>query len=83
MRDIIRWALDQHARLSVPASTLDGTSDLHAAGLTSFATVQLMLALEEKFEVEFPGRMLNRKSWASIQAIESCLKELTQEGLVT
>ena len=61
MQLIIRQALDQHGRLSVPAATLDDAADLFGAGLASFTVVQLMLALEEKLGVEFPDRMLNQK----------------------
>jgi acyl carrier protein len=82
MQLIIRQALDQHGRLSVPAATLDDTADLFGAGLASFTVVQLMLALEEKFGVEFPDRMLNRKSFSSIAAISACLTELTSEKAV-
>jgi len=78
MQKIIRQVLDEHGRLSVAAETLDDSSDLYAAGLTSFAAVQLMLALEERFDSEFPDRMLNRKSWSSIDSIAACLSELTQ-----
>lgn len=76
MKDIIRELLNEHGRLSVPAATLADADDLYAAGLTSFAAVQFMLALEERFDVEFPDRMLNRKSWSSIDMIASCLTEL-------
>ena len=82
MQLIIRQALDQHGRLSVPAATLDDAADLFRAGLASFTVVQLMLALEEKFGVEFPDRMLNRKSFSSIAAISACLTELTSEKAV-
>jgi len=44
--------------------------------------VQLMLALEEQLGVEFPDRMLNRKSFSSIAAISACLTELTSEKAV-
>ena len=82
MQFIIRQALDQHGRLSVPAATLDDAADLFGAGLASFTAVQLMLALEEKLGVEFPDRMLNRKSFSSIAAISACLTELTSENAV-
>ena len=71
IRDILR----QHGRMSNP-ETLSATADLYAAGLTSFAAVQLMLALEEAFDVEFPERMLNRRSFASIEAIARCIDEI-------
>jgi acyl carrier protein len=38
-----------------------------------------MLALEETFDIEFPDRMLNRRSFSSIAAIAGCLHELKAE----
>jgi acyl carrier protein len=76
MNDRIRRLLDEHGRLQVPAASLAETQDLYAAGLTSFAAVQLMLALEEKFDIEFPEHMLNRRSFSSVKSIAECLREL-------
>jgi acyl carrier protein len=72
----IRSILREHGRLAGDVSTLSDESDLFQAGLTSHASVNLMLALEEHFEVEFPERMLHRRTFASIAAIRSCLNEL-------
>ena len=72
----IRSILREHARLAVDIDTLSDASDLFQAGLTSHATVNLMLALEEHFDVEFPERMLHRKTFSSIASIRSCLDEL-------
>jgi acyl carrier protein len=83
MIDQIRGMLDAHGRLPVPADKLAETQDLYAVGLTSFAAVQLMLGLEETFDVEFPERMLNRRSFASIAAIASCLRELAPQQLAS
>ena len=58
----IRDIIIQHARLSADPASLTDTSDLYAAGLTSLTTVNLMLALEDHFNIEFPDRMLDRKS---------------------
>lgn len=74
--DKIRAVLDQFGKLKVPASTLGPDSDLYDAGLTSFASVQLMLGLEEAFDVEFPDTMLNRKTFSSIAAIERAVGEI-------
>ena len=76
MLDTIRTLIAQHGRLSVPAEMLDNDQDLYAAGLTSFSAVQLMLALEDSFGVEFPDRMLNRRSFASVEAIAGCINLL-------
>lgn len=72
----IRRQLETHGRLGAKAAGLTDTQDLAAAGMTSFASVQLMLGLEEAFDIEFPERMLNKRSFASIAAIEACLMEL-------
>jgi acyl carrier protein len=77
MNDTIRRLIDEHGRLSVPASSLTDEQDLYETGLTSFAAVQLMLGLEDAFDIEFPERMLNRRSFASIASIALCISELT------
>ena len=76
VNDMIRALLAQSGRLAVDVATLSDDQDLYAAGLTSFATVQLMLAIEEAFDIEFPERMLNRRTFATIAAIEACIKEI-------
>jgi acyl carrier protein len=74
--DGIRAVLREHARLAVPESALAEDSNLYDAGLTSHASVTLMLALEERFDIEFPERMLRRGAFASIAAIRGGLAEL-------
>jgi acyl carrier protein len=79
MISTIRKLIDEHGRLPFPANSLKEDQDLYEAGLTSFAAVQLMLGLEDAFDIEFPERMLNRRSFASIASIAACLSELTGE----
>lgn len=74
--DDIRAMLREHGRLSVAVDALDDQSNLYEAGLTSHASVNLMLALEEHFDIEFPERMLRRGAFASIAAIRAGLDEL-------
>ena len=73
MDDTIRELLTTHAGLQVPAADLGADADLYGAGMTSFATVQLMLALEEAFDVEFPEDRLNAKTFTTIASIRSAL----------
>ena len=73
MNNTIRGLLKKHAGLPVNVDELADGADLYAAGLSSFASVQLMLALEESFDIEFPDSLLNRKSFQSIEAIERSL----------
>jgi len=72
----IRTVLGEHGRLSQNVAMLEDQSDLFEAGLTSHASVNLMLALEEHFQIEFPERMLHRRTFASIAAIRSSVDEL-------
>ena len=74
--ETIREILTQHGRLPVGVETLEDDSDLYNAGLTSLATVGLMLALEDAFDVEFPETMLSRKTFESIEAISEAIEEL-------
>jgi len=76
LRDQIRQVIAEHARLSVPVGKLGDDSDLFRAGMTSHASVNLMLALEEVFEIEFPESMLRKSTFSSISTIESALSEL-------
>jgi acyl carrier protein len=72
----IRQILAQHGRLSVDAASLTDEGDLYYAGLTSLATVNVMLALENHFDIEFPDSMLSRKTFASIESIAEAVAEL-------
>jgi acyl carrier protein len=68
MTDTIRRVLDDHARLPVDVDTLADDSDLYQAGMTSHASVNVMLALEDAFDVEFPDRLLQRSVRASMRS---------------
>jgi acyl carrier protein len=72
----IRPLLAEHARLRIPVDELSDDADLYEAGLTSLSTVNLMLALEEHFDVEFLDRMLGRKTFGSIRALSAAIAEL-------
>lgn len=76
MNSTIREILSKFGQLPVPVDTISDEADLYAAGLSSFASVQLMLGLEDAFDIEFPDSMLNRKSFASISAIETTVKAI-------
>ena len=76
-REKVREILSQRGRLFAPMSEVMNDSDLYGAGLTSLATVGVMLALEEEFDIEFPDSMLSRKTFATIESLA-----LAVEGLV-
>lgn len=72
----IRKVLDEHAKLSVDATDLDLAADLYELGLTSHASVNVMLALEDTFDIEFPDELLRKSTFASVDSIRSALTEL-------
>lgn len=72
----IRELIGNHKILPVPVANVSDEDDLYELGMSSFASVQLMLALEEAFDIEFPESMLNRKTFATIAAIDRSVSEL-------
>ncbi len=76
----LRALLADHARLGVDVATLADTDDLYAAGMTSHASVTMMLACEDEWDVEFPQHLLKKSTFASIAAIRDALAELDVDG---
>ena len=72
----IRQILASHGRLSVDVSQLADDADLYGAGLTSLITVNLLLAIEDHFDVEFPDELLSRRTFQSIGSLAQAVEEL-------
>jgi len=77
MTDKIRAILVEHGRLTKDAAALGEADDLYQAGMTSHASVNVMLALEGEFDVEFPDHMLKRGVFGSIGSIRAAIDELS------
>ena len=73
----IRGVLRAHARLNADPETLAAGADLYQLGMTSHASVNVMLALEGVFDIEFPDSMLKRSVFSSIESIRNAVRELT------
>ena len=76
METEIREILAEHARLPVEVASLDDDADLYQAGMTSHASVSVMLALEDAFDIEFPETMLRKSTFESVSAISAALTSL-------
>jgi acyl carrier protein len=76
METEIRQVLAEHARLPVDIQDLDDDADLYQAGMTSHASVSVMLALEDAFDIEFPEKMLRKGTFESVSAISAALSSL-------
>ena len=75
----IRAILAQHARLTTDINTLSDASDLYDAGLTSLTPVNLMLAIEDQFDVEFPDELLSRRTFQSIGSLAEAVEGLIEK----
>ena len=75
--ELIRNVLTQHGRIGA-ANSLADEQNLYDAGMTSHASVNVMLALEEHFDVEFPETMLQRSTFESISSLRTALDTLLE-----
>ncbi len=75
----IRTILAEYGRLDADASALDENADLYQAGMTSHASVNVMLALEGAFDIEFPDHLLKRSVFESIAAIRDAVDSLAPQ----
>jgi acyl carrier protein len=78
MRSRIRQILSDQARLPRGLDAVADDDDLYAAGMTSHASVSVMLGLEDEFDVEFPDSLLRKETFESIAAIERALGTLVE-----
>ncbi len=81
VRSEVRRVLRDHARLPVDIGELGDQADLFQAGMTSHASVNVMLALEDAFDVEFPDEMLKASVFQSVAGIADAIGQL-QAGVV-
>ena len=83
MRDLrpeVRDVLRIHARIPNGIDSLSDDADLFEAGMSSHASVTVMLALEDAFDVEFPDSMLKRSVLESVTAIAMAVGELEEQA---
>jgi acyl carrier protein len=76
MEQRVRELLADYGRLDVDPLTIDVDIDLYLCGLTSHACVNVMLALEDEFDIEFPERLLRKSTFESIFAIQDAVSGL-------
>ena len=72
----VKTVLATQAELNQDVNGLDIDADLFAAGMSSRATVGVMLGLESEFDLEFPDSMLRRDVFESIRAIGDAIFSL-------
>jgi acyl carrier protein len=80
MTDEIRQIVADNGKLAVDVTTLAEDDDLFDAGMTSHANVNVMLALEDVYDIEFPEELLRRSTFQSLSAIRDTIEMLLEES---
>jgi acyl carrier protein len=83
MRDLrseVREVLAAHARIPNGIDSLSDNANLFEAGMSSHASVSVMLALEDAFDIEFPDSMLKRSVLQSVTDIALAIGELQEQA---
>ncbi|MGU3501249.1 acyl carrier protein [Mycobacterium sp. C31M] len=80
VRQQIREVLTVQGRLSVDPGLIADDANLYEIGLTSHASVNVMLALEDRFDIEFPDEALTKATFTSIESIERVVADLADIG---
>jgi acyl carrier protein len=76
----IRAVVKEYGGLTADADTVAPDADLYAAGMTSFASVEVMLGLEEKLGITFPQDMIGRETFLSLAAMASAVAEISSRS---
>ena len=79
MDETIRSVLGSEGKLYGDAATIGEDVDLFQEGLTSHACVNVMLALEDAYDLEFPDHMLRKESFITIRALRNALIEIVAD----
>ncbi|AMO60052.1 Aminoacyl carrier protein [Mycolicibacterium phlei] len=77
MEQKVREILAANSRVA-DATQVAADADLYALGLTSHASVNVMLALEEEFDVEFPDELLKKETFSTVRSIVTALSGLVE-----
>lgn len=80
IEDEIFEILDSVVRLRARPQPLVPSDDLYAAGLSSLATVDLMLAIEDRFGIEFTTEWLNRRTFSSVAMLRQAVVALKENA---
>ena len=73
MEEVIRKILRDSGNLAVDLDSVSDDEDLYERGLTSHACVNVMLALEDEYDFEFPDHLLRMSTFQSVRSITGAL----------
>lgn len=73
----VQEVIANYAELGDKAESIGLDDDLFGLGMSSRASVGVMLGLESEFDIEFPDSMLRRDVFESVRAISVAVSSLT------
>ena len=76
----LRELIAAHGKLLVDIGDLDDNSNLFEAGLTSLNTVNLMLAIEDQYDIIFTDESLTRDTFKSVTSLLDVVRGLREEA---
>ncbi len=82
MTEQVRQVIREHGKLPVDVDTIGDDANLFEAGMTSHASVNVMIALEDSFDIEFLDSMLKRSVFESVSSIAAAIEEVQRETAV-
>lgn len=63
------------------ADILSATTNLNDAGMTSLARMNVMLALEDHYQIQFPDEMLTQKTFENVETLAKAVSKLLRDKL--
>ncbi len=76
MDEAIRAIIATHGRLTRPVAEVAGGDDLFALGMTSHAAVNVMLAIEDRFAIEFPDAAMSKSTFSTLDSLAAAVRGL-------
>lgn len=74
--EAIRSIVAMHGRVTRPIAEIAGGDDLYALGLTSHAAVNVMLAIEDRFMIEFPDSVMTKNTFGTLDSLAATVRAL-------
>jgi acyl carrier protein len=71
--------LQKHLKFANPAENFPMDAELESLGLDSMSAIDLLLALEESFEIVFPDAMLTPEVFRTARSLEGAVQSLKKE----
>lgn len=73
---VVRGVIGEFGKLSADAATIRDNQDLYGLGLASHATVNVVMALEDELDIEFPDELLTKATFSTLKSLKDAIRPL-------